>query len=1154
MHVDRTVASLTVAACLGMASVASGQAPAFTGPLPYQGIQDSPYFSSGQVCYALETFPQGAISVPGFSFSPNGAAIVPGVGVPPGGFVLQASSLGVIQMNFAPDASTGQYPTQVGFIWTGGGTPEIGSQLTVTVISGGSQAVSQQYTNLPYNDPALPEDNRFFGVTWSTGVQQVRLAFNPFSPTIPNQVDDIQFSLASKVTAIEPASANYDAAGGTGSSAVTLNGAGCGWTATTTDPWISITSGSGFGNGTVQYSVAANTGAARTGSISVSGTGGGLSISIAQAASGECAITGINPTSASASAAGGPGSFAVTVSNATCTWSASTSDAWITLTTGSGTGDGNVAYAIAENTSTDARTGTISVGGFAFTVTQSGVPCAVTAINPTSASASAAGGPGSFAVTTNGATCAWSATTGDAWITLTTASGTGNGTVGYTVAENTVTIARTGTITVEGLAFTVTQDGAACAVTGISPTSASASAAGGPGSFAVTTNGAECSWSATTGDAWITLTTGSGTGDGNVAYAIAANTSTDARTGTISVGGLAFTVTQGGVPCAVTAINPTSASASAAGGPGSFAVTTNGATCAWSATTGDAWITLTTASGTGNGTVGYTVAENTVTIARTGTITVEGLTFTVTQDGAACAVVEISPTSASYAPAADTGSFLVTTNGPTCPWSASTTDPWITVTTPSGTGSSLVEYAVAENTGAESRTGTITVGGLDFTITQSSPQAAVFVIPDQPYLSLTDSPFFGQGISCFEVEFYPSGGTAVDGVTYAPGEIVPGVGVAPGGFVLQSVGGQVGFTIDAAIAAGGQPPMAVGIVFTGGPASSATVTVTDPNGVQAIAILPVTANDPTNPSDNQFVGVEWFNGVSQIAVSFDPPGGTYQFDQLQFNIPSEFCQTGQPDFNGDGWNDLVVQNPSTGETGVQLLLDGEAAGYLSTGQTAGAEWRARALGFWGQGAPGRPSICFRSEVSGVVGNWLLDGPDFTSAYVVNPTVSLAWRVSASGDFDLDGIDDLVWQNLSTGQTGVWYFGANGQPASFVSMPTQPPAGWLCEGSADFNDDGRSDLLWRNQTSGQMGVWYLGGADGLAIQNIGLVATAGSPSWAIVGLSDLDSDGVPDLLWQQVSGGTFGVWYMGFDPQTFGLSVTAIEVPTLGVSNAWRIRG
>ena len=893
MSIDRFVASLTVAGILGVPSIAAAQNPTFTGPLPYQGIADSPYFSSGQVCYSLETFPQGAISVPGFSFSPNGAAIVPGVGVPPGGFVLQASSLGVIEMSFAPDATTGQYPTQVGFVWTGGGTPQIGSQITVTAISGGSQAVSNQYAGLPYNDPALPADNMFFGIAWASGVQQLRIAFNPFAPNIPNQIDDIQFSLVSKVTAIEPATATYDAAGGTGSSAVTVNSTGCGWTATTNDAWISITSGSGFGNGTVQYSVAANTGAARNGSISVSGTGGGLSISVSQSAGGECAVTAIDPTSATATAAGGPGSFAVTV------------------------------------------------------------------------------------------------------------------------------------------------------------------------------NGAECSWSASTGDAWITLTT---------------------------------------------------------------------------------------ASGTGNGTVAYSVAANSTTIARTGSITVGGLDFTINQEAAPCAVVEISPTSASYAPAADTGSFLVTTNGATCPWSASTTDPWITVTTPSGTGSSLVEYAVAENTGAESRTGVITVGGLDFTITQSSPQAAVFVIPDQPYLSLTDSPFFGQGISCFEVEFYPSGGTAVDGVTYAPGEIVPGVGVAPGGFVLQSVGGQVGFTIDAAIAAGGQPPMAVGIVFTGGPASSATVTVTDPNGVQAIAVLPVAANDPTNPSDDQFVGVEWFNGVSQIAVSFDPPSGTYQFDQLQFNIPSEFCQTGQPDFNGDGWNDLVVQNPTSGETGVQLLLDGEAAGYLSTGQTAGAEWRARAIGFWGQGSPGRPSICFRSEASSVVGNWLLDGPDFTSAYVVNPTVSLAWRIAASGDFDLDGIDDLVWQNLASGQVGVWYFGSNGQPASFATMPTQPAAGWLCEGSADFNDDGRADLLWRNQTTGQMGVWYLGGTGGLTIENIGLVATSGSPSWAIVGLSDLNSDGVPDLLWQQINGGTFGVWYMGFDPQTFGLSVTAIEVPTLGVSTAWRIRG
>ena len=39
-------------------------------------------------------------------------------------------------------------------------------------------------------------------------------------------------------------------------------------------------------------------------------------------------------------------------------------------------------------------------------------------------------------------------------------------------------------------------------------------------------------------------------------------------------------------------------------------------------------------SGTGNGTVSYTVAANTSTTARTGTLTIAGLTATVTQAGA----------------------------------------------------------------------------------------------------------------------------------------------------------------------------------------------------------------------------------------------------------------------------------------------------------------------------------------------------------------------------------------------------------------------------------------------------------------------------------------------------------------------------------------
>jgi Zn-dependent metalloprotease len=80
-------------------------------------------------------------------------------------------------------------------------------------------------------------------------------------------------------------------------------------------------------------------------------------------------------------------------------------------------------------------------------------------------------------------------------------------------------------------------------------------------------------------------------------------------------------------------ISPTSASVAAAGGTGTVSVTAT-AGCSWSAISNATFITITGgASGTGNGTVAYSVAANTATTSRTGTLTIAGQTFTVTQAG-----------------------------------------------------------------------------------------------------------------------------------------------------------------------------------------------------------------------------------------------------------------------------------------------------------------------------------------------------------------------------------------------------------------------------------------------------------------------------------------------------------------------------------------
>lgn len=71
---------------------------------------------------------------------------------------------------------------------------------------------------------------------------------------------------------ISPASVNVSAAAVNGSVTVTPNETYCAWTAVSNDPWLTVTGGaSGTGSGTVNYSAAANTGAARTGTITVAG-------------------------------------------------------------------------------------------------------------------------------------------------------------------------------------------------------------------------------------------------------------------------------------------------------------------------------------------------------------------------------------------------------------------------------------------------------------------------------------------------------------------------------------------------------------------------------------------------------------------------------------------------------------------------------------------------------------------------------------------------------------------------------------------------------------------------------------------------------------------------------------------------------------------
>ncbi len=286
----------------------------------------------------------------------------------------------------------------------------------------------------------------------------------------------------------------------------------------------------------------------------------------------------------------------------------------------------------------------------------------------------------------------------------------------------------------------------------ISPTSASFSGSGGSGTVTVTA-GAGQAWTASSNSTFLTITSGaSGSGSGSVGYTVASNPTTSTRSGSLTIAGQTFTVTQSGtaITCSTTPISiPTTVNASLTASdcispvrPGSYArrytfsaIAGQQVAISMSSSAVDTYLFLLGPTGTvvtsdddsGPGLDSRIPPSGFFTLPLTGIYTIEATTFDDAETGAftlqvttqAGCTYSISPTSRSVDHNINTGSVnVVTQTG--CSWVASSNTSWISVTSQgSGTGSGATYYSVAANPGQSSRTGTMTVAGQTFTITQS---------------------------------------------------------------------------------------------------------------------------------------------------------------------------------------------------------------------------------------------------------------------------------------------------------------------------------------------------------------------------------------------------------------------------------------------------
>jgi len=149
-----------------------------------------------------------------------------------------------------------------------------------------------------------------------------------------------------------------------------------------------------------------------------------------------------------------------------------------------------------------------------------------------------------------------------------------------------------------------------------------------------------------------------------------------------------------------------------------------------------------------------------------------------------------------------------------------------------------------------------------------------------------------------------------------------------------------------------------------------------------------------------------------------------------------------------------------------------------------------------------------------------------------------------GDFNGDGKPDLLWRNQATGDNLVWFMNGTTLAGGAV-LTSVTDTSWNIVGTADFNADGKTDILWRNQASGDNLVWFM---NGTTLAGGAVLTAISDTNWRIVATGDFNGDGKPDILWRNQSTGDNIVWFMNGTTLAGGAVLTAIA------DTNWKIVG
>jgi hypothetical protein len=231
------------------------------------------------------------------------------------------------------------------------------------------------------------------------------------------------------------------------------------------------------------------------------------------------------------------------------------------------------------------------------------------------------------------------------------------------------------------------------------------------------------------------------------------------------------------------------------------------------------------------------------------------------------------------------------------------------------------------------------------------------------------------------------------------------------------------------------------------------------------------------------------DGWNSVIALLGNGDGTFPVQVEISKLPFHPFQIVARDFNTDGKIDLFL----SGMRGDDLRHDSTASCILLNGAAVQME---KGDIFW-QNADGRLAF------------WQMDGTNcFGAIAIAGTNLNSIGHALALNDFNHDGHDDILFQQPDGRLVIGFLNGTTVTRTQVFAAANAVPRGWQFSGLADFNNDGKKDLLWN--TGQGLVAWMLDGTRIIGERSIetGLIF----PNAQLLGTADFNHDGSTDLLW------------------------------------------